>query len=51
VVSAVLLVCAIAGVTAGLLCFSAEWALLRRVAGGAVSGAGVGLLISFSKTY
>ena len=51
VVSAVILFCAIAGAVAGPIILPAEWTLLRRVGGGAASGAGVGFLLTFSKMY
>jgi hypothetical protein len=44
VIVGVLVGCTLAGIGIGVAVLPAEWALLRRVLGGALGGAGVGLL-------
>jgi hypothetical protein len=51
VVSAVLLGCTLAGALAGAWWLSGDWSLARRVAAGAVGGAGVGLLVTATRLY
>jgi hypothetical protein len=38
--------CALAGIAAGLVFLPEDWALLRKIAGGAVGGAGCGLIVT-----
>ena len=51
VVSAVLLVCVAAGALAGALLLGEDWSLARRIAAGALSGAGVGFLLTAPKMF
>jgi hypothetical protein len=51
VISAVLLGCTLAGALAGAWWLSGDWSLARRVAAGAVAGAGVGLLVTATKLF
>ena len=38
--------CVLAGVAVGLVVLPEEWTTLRKIAGGAVAGAGCGLIIA-----
>jgi hypothetical protein len=49
VITGLLLSCAVAGAVLGALYLPAEWTLLRRIAAGAFSGAGVGLLCTATR--
>jgi hypothetical protein len=51
VVSGVLLGCTVAGAALGVWLLTGEWSLARRLAAGAVSGFGVGLLITATKMF
>lgn len=51
VISATLLVCTVAGAVAGVVFLSGDWSLARRIAAGAVAGAGTGLLITATKMF
>jgi hypothetical protein len=46
VIFGVLIFCVSIGIVAGVFLLTNEWSLARRIAGGAVGGAGVGLLIT-----
>ena len=46
VIAGVLVGCTLAGLVVGVAVFPEDWTLVRRLAGGAVSGAGVGLLLT-----
>ena len=46
VIVGVLIGCTLTGIAVGVLWLPPEWALLRRALGGALGGAGVGLLIT-----
>jgi hypothetical protein len=46
VITGVLVGCTLTGIAVGVLVLPPEWALLRRALGGAIGGAGVGLLIT-----
>jgi hypothetical protein len=46
IISAVMLSCTILGVVLGYLLLGEEWSIARRLLGGAVGGAGVGLLLT-----
>ena len=43
--------CMAAGGALGFLLLGEEWSALRRIAGGAVGGGGVALLLTFSRLY
>jgi len=49
VITGVLIACTALGVVLGGLTLSEEWSLVRRILAGAVSGAGVGLLMTASR--
>ena len=49
VISSVMLGCTLIGVGLGYELLSPEWALWRRLLGGAVGGAGVGLTITAAR--
>ena len=49
VITAVMLACTVAGAVLGLALLPETWSIARRLAGGAVSGAGVGFLITATK--
>lgn len=49
VITGVMLGCTLIGVGMGYQLLSPEWSLWRRLLGGAVSGAGVGLTITASR--
>jgi hypothetical protein len=49
VITAVLLGCTLAGAVLGFYLLTGDWSAARRIAGGAVAGAGVGLLITAPK--
>lgn len=51
IVSAILLTCTVSGAVLGAVYLSADWHLARRLAAGAVAGAGTGLLFTFNKLY
>jgi hypothetical protein len=51
VASATLAAATLLGALAGALLLSEEWSLARRIAGGAVAGAGTGLLLTATKLY
>ena len=46
VITAVIVGCTLLGVALGIVLLPADWALLRKIAGGAVAGAGCGLIIT-----
>ena len=48
-VTGVLVVCLVVGVALGITVLPPEWSIARRVAAGAVSGAGVGLMITAAR--
>lgn len=50
-ISSVLLGCILGGALAGGLLLGDDWSILRRLAGGAVAGAGVGLLVTATKMF
>jgi hypothetical protein len=50
-VSATLAAATLLGALAGAVLASEEWSLARRIAAGAVAGAGTGLLITATKLY
>ena len=49
VVTAVLVSCALGGAILGVQLLTPDWSLARRLAGGLVGGAGVGLLITATR--
>ena len=49
VITSVLLGCALGGAVLAVLLLSPDWSLARRLAGGLVGGAGVGLLITATR--
>ncbi len=49
VITATLVLCTLAGAVAGVLFLSPDWSLARRLAAGAVGGAGTALLITATK--
>jgi hypothetical protein len=49
VIVGVLVGCTLAGIGIGVVVLPAEWALLRRAFGGALGGAGVGLLCTATR--
>lgn len=51
VITATLLVCTVGGAIAGVVYLSGDWSLARRLAAGAVAGAGTGLLITATKLF
>lgn len=51
VITATLLVCTVGGAIAGALYLSGDWSLARRIAAGAVAGAGTGLLVTATKLF
>jgi hypothetical protein len=46
VIVALVVGCVLAGVAVGLVVLPEEWTTLRKIAGGAVAGAGCGLIIA-----
>jgi hypothetical protein len=51
VITSVMVVCTVAGAVLGACLLTQDWSLARRIAGGAMSGAGVGLLITATKMF
>ena len=51
VISTTLVVTTAFGAVLGAWLLTGEWSLARRIAGGAVAGAGIGLLITASKLF
>jgi hypothetical protein len=51
IVTAVLLGCTLLGAILGAVYLSGDWHLARRLAAGAVAGAGTGLLLTFNRFY
>jgi hypothetical protein len=49
VIASVVITCALGGAILGTLLLSPDWSLARRLAGGLVGGAGVGLLITATR--
>lgn len=49
VLTGVLIGCTVVGAIAGLSLLTPEWSVARRIAAGAVGGAGVGLLITATR--
>jgi hypothetical protein len=49
VVAGTLAACTLAGAVLGLVYLTGEWSAARRLAAGAVAGAGVGLLLTATK--
>jgi hypothetical protein len=49
VIVAVMIGCTLLGAALGAAYLTADWSLVRRVAAGAVAGAGVGLLMTATK--
>ncbi len=49
VIAGILLGCTVLGAVLGVALLTGEWSLVRRIAGGAVAGAGVGLIITASR--
>ena len=50
-VSATLAAATLLGALAGVLFLTEEWSMARRLAAGAVAGAGTGLLLTATKMY
>jgi hypothetical protein len=48
-ISGVLVGCTLAGAVLGFYLLTGEWSAARRIVGGAVAGAGVGLLMTATK--
>jgi hypothetical protein len=51
VITAVMLGCTVIGAVLGYVLLTEDWSAARRIAGGAVGGAGVGLLITATKMF
>lgn len=51
ILSAIFFGCTLLGSVLGALYLPGEWAFARRLAAGAVAGAGAGLLCTFTKLY
>ncbi len=51
IVTAMLLGCTALGAILGAIYLSGDWHVARRLAAGAVAGAGTGLLLTFNKLY
>lgn len=51
VISATLAVTTVVGAVLGAVYLTGEWTLARRIAAGAVAGAGTGLLLTATKMY
>jgi hypothetical protein len=51
VISATLVATTAAGAVLGAVYLTGEWSLARRIAAGAVAGAGTGLLLTATKMY
>lgn len=51
VITSVLLGCTLVGAALGAWLLTQDWSLARRLAAGAVSGAGVGLLLTATKMF
>jgi hypothetical protein len=51
VITATFVACTLAGAVLGFQLLTREWSAARRIAGGALAGAGVGLLITAPKLY
>lgn len=49
VITATMVLCTLAGAAAGVVWLSGDWSLARRLAAGAVAGAGTGLLLTATK--
>lgn len=48
-IASVLVGCTLIGAVLGLMLLTQEWSVLRRIAGGAVAGAGVGFLVTATR--
>jgi hypothetical protein len=48
-ITGTLLVCTLAGAAAGFVWLSGEWSVARRLAAGAIAGAGFGFLLTATK--
>jgi hypothetical protein len=48
-IASVMLVCTLGGAALGFALLGAEWSVVRRIAGGAVAGAGIGLVITATR--
>jgi hypothetical protein len=51
VISSVIIGCALAGAVLGFTLLTDEWSALRRIAAGAVAGAGTGFVITATKMF
>lgn len=49
VIVAVMVLCTLAGAVLGALYLTGDWSLARRLAAGAIAGAGVGFLMTATK--
>ena len=49
VLASVIAACTVGGAVAGYLYLSGDWSAARRIAAGAVSGAGIGLIVTATK--
>jgi hypothetical protein len=51
VIAAIFVICTVAGAGAGVVYLPEDWALLRRLAAGAISGAGVALFSTVTRLF
>ena len=51
IIAGVLCACTVAGAILGLTLLTQEWSAARRIAGGAVAGGGVGLIITATRMF
>jgi hypothetical protein len=49
IITTVMVVCTLGGAIVGVSMLSADWSLARRLAGGLIGGAGIGLLITATR--
>jgi hypothetical protein len=51
ILAAIFVLCTLLGVGLGVAYLPADWALLRRVAGGAFAGAGVAIFLTVTRLF
>jgi hypothetical protein len=51
IVLLVLIACTLLGAVLGVVYLPGDWHLARRIAGGALAGAGTGMLCTFNRIY
>jgi hypothetical protein len=49
IITTVMVVCTLGGAILGVSMLSADWSLARRLAGGLIGGAGIGLLVTATR--